>query len=60
MTTITAEVHLKTDDGLHTCFLCGVELDPLWDDCLCPTCRLDEEEKLADYVDEQLQARFPL
>ena len=60
MTTTTGEITEVTDIPVPPCPLCGMELNPLWDDVLCPICHLDEAEKLADYRAEQEQAWFPL
>ena len=56
----TVEITESTDVTVYVCPLCGTDLDPLWDEVLCPICHLDEAEKLADYRAEQEQARFPL
>lgn len=60
MTTTTMDTVDTSDTHTHHCPLCGAVLEPRWDGILCPTCALDQAEKLADYLDEQRQARFPL
>lgn len=44
---------------MRHCPLCGAVLDPESDALLCPECEVDQAEKWADYVAEQLQARHP-
>ncbi len=48
-----------TDAVVYHCPLCGDVLDPDWPDVLCPLCKLDQEEKLADYWAEREQAWHP-